>query len=312
MLEVRGLRKRFGGAVALSDISFRVAAGEAVALLGPNGAGKTTTASIVCGLLRPDAGEVLFEGRPTRPRAEPLKRNLGLVPQELALVEELTARANLRFFGALQGLGGEPLRSAIARCLDLVGLATRADDPVRAFSGGMKRRLNLAAALIHDPRLIVLDEPTVGVDPQSRNAIFDGLEALKAEGKALLYATHYMEEAERLCDRAVIIDHGRVVADGDLGTLRGALPAATRLSLTLGDGGHAAEPDLGPIRLIPGVLAAGRDGDRVVVDLVDLRPAPRVLDALLAGGAEITHLASERPDLQTIFLDLTGRGLRDG
>ncbi len=226
MLEVRRLRKTYGDMVAVDDVSFALKRGEIVGLLGPNGAGKTTTVSMISGLVTPDRGEVLIDGHLLAGDTDSRKRQIGLVPQELALYEELPALANLRFFGALYGLSGRLLDDAIARTLGLVGLADRAGDTVRTFSGGMKRRLNLAAGLLHDPAILLLDEPTVGVDPQSRNAIFDNLEQLRAAGKALLYTTHYMEEAERLADRVVIIDHGRVVADDSVAGLRARVPGA--------------------------------------------------------------------------------------
>ena len=231
MLEVRNLRKTYGSLVAVDDVSFTVGRGELVAVLGPNGAGKTTTVSIISGLVTPERGEVEIAGRPLRGDTDPGKRRIGLVPQDVALYDELSARDNLKFFGALFGLGGRAADAAIESVLALVGLAERARDRVGTFSGGMKRRLNLAAGLLHDPDILLLDEPTVGVDPQSRNAIFDNLEALKRRGKALVYTTHYMEEAERLADRVVIIDRGRVVANDSVPGLRGSVPAAASLSL---------------------------------------------------------------------------------
>src|SRR5258708_6560500 len=207
MLTIKNLRKTFGTLVAVDEVSFAVGAGQLVGLLGPNGAGKTTTVSIIAGLLTPQRGDVLIAGRKLSGDTDPSKRRIGLVPQDLALYEELSARDNLRLFGALFGLSGRALDSAIAAAVDLVGLADRVGDRVKDFSGGMKRRLNLAAGILHDPDILLLDEPTVGVDPQSRNAIFDNLEVLKSRGKPLLYTTHYMEEAERLADRIVVIDH---------------------------------------------------------------------------------------------------------
>src|SRR3954467_13149822 len=226
MLEVRHLRKSYGAITAVDDVSFSVGRGELVAVLGPNGAGKTTTVSIVSGLVTPDRGEGLIGGARLGGDTDPAKRRIGLVPQDLALYDELTARANLQFFGALFGLSGRSAMAAIESVLTLVGLAERAGDRVGTFSGGMKRRLNLAAGLLHDPDILLLDEPTVGVDPQSRNAIFDNLADLKRRGKTLVYTTHYMEEAERLADRVVIIDRGRVVADDSVDRLRGSLSAA--------------------------------------------------------------------------------------
>ena len=225
MLEATGLRKSFGPLVAVDDVSLRVERGTLLGLLGPNGAGKTTTVSMIAGLATPDRGEVRIDGQRLAGDTDPAKRKIGLVPQDLALYEELSARRNLTFFGSLYGIGGRALDQAIASALELVGLAERADDLVRVFSGGMKRRLNLAAGLLHDPDILLLDEPTVGVDPQSRNAIFQNLEELKRRGKALLYTTHYMDEAERLADRIVVMDRGKVIADD---TVRGllCLPAA--------------------------------------------------------------------------------------
>jgi ABC-2 type transport system ATP-binding protein len=232
MLEVRGLRKAYGDVVAVRDVSFALKPGEVLGLLGPNGAGKTTTVSMIAGLVVADAGQVLIGGEPLDGDTDPKKRRIGLVPQDLALYDELSALANLRFFGALYNLAPGPLDAAIATSLQLVGLSERARDRVSTFSGGMKRRLNLAAGLLHDPDILLLDEPTVGVDPQSRNAIFSNLETLKARGKALLYTTHYMEEVERLADRVVIIDHGQDIAADTLEGLQQYAPAgAGRASL---------------------------------------------------------------------------------
>jgi ABC-2 type transport system ATP-binding protein len=234
MLEIRGLRKAFGSLVAVNDVSFTIEPGQILGLLGPNGAGKTTTVSMISGLLTADSGEVRVDGRPLSGDTDSAKRKIGLVPQDLALYDELSARDNLRFFGALYNLTGAALEQAIASALTLVGLSDRVRDRVKTFSGGMKRRLNLAAALLHNPEILLLDEPTAGVDPQSRNAIFDNLEELKRRGKALLYTTHYMEEAERLADRVVVIDRGVVVANDTLAGLyeKAPVPAGSgRVSL---------------------------------------------------------------------------------
>ncbi len=231
MLEIRHLRKTFGTLIAVDDVSFTVEPGKLTGLLGPNGAGKTTTVSMIAGLITPERGEVLVGGHALSGDTDPKKKKIGLVPQDLALYEELSARENLKFFGGLYNLSGSALESAMTSALTLVGLADRARDRVKTFSGGMKRRLNLAAGLLHDPDILLLDEPTVGVDPQSRNAIFDNLEELKHRGKALLYTTHYMEEVERLADRIVVIDHGRVVADDTLKGLYASVPAGSAASL---------------------------------------------------------------------------------
>jgi ABC-2 type transport system ATP-binding protein len=313
MLDVRELRKAFGALVAVDGVSFRIEKGQAVGLLGPNGAGKTTTVSIVCGLLPADRGEVRLEGRPLRGDTDPAKRKLGLVPQDIALYDDLTARDNLRLFGALYDLGGPELKAAIASAMELVGLADRAGDLVKTYSGGMKRRLNLAAALLHDPDLLILDEPTVGVDPQSRNAIFENLQTLRARGKSLLYTTHYMEEAERLCERIVIMDHGHVVADDDLRGLYRLLPASNRIAIELAE--PIPEDDgawLDELRGLDGVAVVQGSGVQLNVGVADLTATmPRVLSWLADRGRPFVHAVTERPSLETVFLHLTGRSLRD-
>src|ERR1700730_10929796 len=233
MLVIKNLKKTSGTLVAVDHASFALERGQLLGLLGPNGAGKTTTVSMIAGRVTPDAGDVLIAGERLGGDTDPEKRKIGLVPQDLALYDELSARANLRFFGGLYGLAGTALDQAIAAVLTLVGLADRERDRVSTYSGGMKRRLNLAAGLLHDPEILLLDEPTVGVDPQSRNAIFENLEELKGRGKALLYTTHYMEEVERLADRVVIMDHGKVIANDTLAGLQALAPvgAGQRASL---------------------------------------------------------------------------------
>jgi ABC-2 type transport system ATP-binding protein len=310
MLEAKALKKSYGNVVAVDGVTLRAGAGETVGLLGPNGAGKTTTVSIIAGLLRPDSGEVLIEGRPLRGDTDPLKRKIGLVPQDIALYDELSAHDNLVFFGALYDLDGAKARRAMDEALDLVGLADRTKDKVKTFSGGMKRRLNLAAALLHDPQILLLDEPTVGVDPQSRNAIFDNLEVLKKRGKTLVYTTHYMEEAERLCDRLIIIDHGKVIADDTLQGLHRLLPVTNVLIVELAN----AEHGLGAEQLqgLPEVRSVEVRGNVLKLGVGDLSAGtPRILQWLVEHGHPFQHVASERADLETVFLTLTGRSLRD-
>jgi ABC-2 type transport system ATP-binding protein len=308
MLEVRNLQKRYGDVVAVDGVSLSAGVGQTVGLLGPNGAGKTTTVSIIAGLIRPDAGQVLIEGRPLAGDTDPIKRRIGLVPQDLALYDELSARDNLAFFGSLYGLDRATLKRAIAEALELVGLTDRAKDKVGTFSGGMKRRLNLCAALLHDPQILLLDEPTVGVDPQSRNAIFDNLETLKQRGKTLLYTTHYMEEAERLCDRLIIVDRGKVIADDTLQGLYRLLPATNMLVVELEDGG----PSMAELRSLGSVESADLLGSQLKVGIRDLAAgAPSVLQWLADHGHQYRHVVSERADLETVFLTLTGRSLRD-
>jgi len=225
MLVATDLWKSYGSKPAVSGVSFDVAAGTILGLLGPNGAGKSTTVAMLCGLTRPDRGTVALGGEPIGEGASAVKRRIGLVPQDISLFEDLPARNNLELFGALYGIGGDLLKERVQAALELVGLSEQARAKPATFSGGMKRRLNIACALVHDPDVLLLDEPTVGVDPQSRNAIFDNLEVLRARGKALVYTTHYMEEAERLCDRIVIVDHGKVIASGTVDEVSRLIPA---------------------------------------------------------------------------------------
>ena len=309
MLEVKGLTKSYGKLTAVSGVSFRAYHRETIGLLGPNGAGKTTTVSIIGGLVSPDSGEVLIEGKPVQGDTDPVKRKIGLVPQDMALYEKLSAHDNLTFFAALYSLTGAKAKQAITEALSLVGLSDRAGDKVERFSGGMKRRLNLAAALLHDPQILLLDEPTVGVDPQSRNAIFENLETLKERGKTLVYTTHYMEEAERLCDRIVIIDHGKVIADDTLQGLHTLLPVTNIIAIEL-DHADGFKPEA--MLALAGVKSAALEQGTLRVGVHDLsRDAPGILRWLAENGHSYHHVSSERPDLETVFLTLTGRSLRD-
>ena len=241
MLVIEKLRKNFGDRCAVKDISFSVGKGETVGLLGPNGAGKTTTIAMICGIAKADAGRVTLDGAAIAPESRALKQRVGLVPQDLALYEELSAWANIELFGGLYGVTGPLLEQRGTAALQLVGLADRRREAIKNFSGGMKRRVNIACALLHDPDLIVLDEPTVGVDPQSRNAIFENIETLKRQGKTLIYTTHYMEEAERLCDRLVIMDRGEIVANDTIAGLYAQLPVRRDAVIELsGNGANEA------------------------------------------------------------------------
>jgi ABC-2 type transport system ATP-binding protein len=309
MLEVKGVTKSYGKLIAVTGVSFRADRGETIGLLGPNGAGKTTTVSIIAGLLSPDSGEVLIENKQVKSDTDPVKLKIGLVPQDMALYDQLSARDNLTFFAALYSISGAKAKQAINEALDLVALSDRAGDKVITFSGGMKRRLNLAAALLHDPQILLLDEPTVGVDPQSRNAIFDNLEVLKKRGKTLIYTTHYMEEAERLCDRIVIIDHGKVVANDTLQRLHTLLPVTNIIAIEL-DRTDGFKPE--QMLALPEVTSAELQQNTLRVGVRDLsRGAPGILSWLSENGHSYQHVSSEQPNLETVFLTLTGRSLRD-
>jgi ABC-2 type transport system ATP-binding protein len=310
MLEVTGLHKRYGDVVAVEEVSFVARPGEMVGLLGPNGAGKTTTVAMIAGLLAPDRGEVRIDGGVVRGETDPVKLRLGLVPQEVALHDELSARENLALFGALYGMRGAPLARAMESAFEVAGLADRAKDRVATFSGGMKRRLNLAAALLHGPQILLLDEPTVGVDPQSRNQIFSSLEELKRQGKTLVYTTHYMEEAERLCDSIIIIDRGKVIANDTLEAVRRLVPSVNVLEIGVENPGRDGWLD--GLRAVEGVAAAEWDGSTLRVTVRDLlESSPRVLVWLRERDYACSHLTSQRADLETVFLTLTGRSVRN-
>jgi ABC-2 type transport system ATP-binding protein len=312
VLKVSHLRKCFGERVAVDDVSFEVGAGETIGLLGPNGAGKTTTLSMMCGLARPDGGSVSFQGQAVQD-ADQFKRRVGLVPQDLALYDELSAWANLELFGGLYGLEGKELARPAGAALELVGLEDRRGDRVKTFSGGMKRRLNIAAALLHDPELILLDEPTVGVDPQSRNAIFENLEELKRRGKTLVYTTHYMEEAERLCDHVVIIDHGKVIADDTVRGLYRLLPASRAVVLEV-EGPPPAEDLMATLALLPGISSVeytATGGIQIETDDFGT-PLARALGIIANHGQRIASVRTAQASLEDVFISLTGHALRDG
>jgi linearmycin/streptolysin S transport system ATP-binding protein len=303
MIEVASLCKRFNGIVAVDDVSFEVPQGATFGLLGPNGAGKTTTINILCGLLRPDKGTVSLAGQtdPTRPG---VRASLGVVPQSLALYEELTAQGNLEFFGCINGLTGRRLKERVAACLEMAGLTQRRKDKVATFSGGMKRRLNLVCSLLHEPRILLLDEPTVGVDPQSRNLIFDSIEKLKSEGHTILYTTHYMEEAQRLCDRVAILDHGEMLA----------LDTVENLIAQHGGPSHI-EAELESPPENPEELAGRIGGQEFSVEQSTVRfettEPMQSLAALNQSGLRFRALKVETANLEDVFLNLTGRRLRD-
>ncbi len=309
LLNVRGLSKSYGTRCAVDGVAFQVQAGQTVGLIGPNGAGKSTTVSMICGLLRPDAGSVELDGVAIGAGPSDVKRKIGFVPQDLALYEELPARENLRLFAALYGIKGAPMQARCEQVLALVNLLDRAGDKPSTFSGGMKRRLNIAAALMHDPQLLILDEPTVGVDPQSRNAIFDTLEKLKAMGRSLIYTSHYMEEVERLADHIVIIDHGKVLADESPAALYRRLPSQAALHVELGAAPPPALVDA--IAALAGVTRVVAGAASLAIELAASEDALPVMAWLHGQGCRPRHFATARTKLEDIFLNLTGRSLRD-
>jgi ABC-2 type transport system ATP-binding protein len=309
ILRCAGLRKTFDERVAVSDVGFDVARGETYGLLGPNGAGKTTTISMICGLLARDAGEVEVAGRPIDPHAVEAKAAIGYVPQEIALYPDLSGEENLRFFGSLYGVAGADLDDRVSRVLETVALTDRKDDRAQEYSGGMQRRLNIALGLLNDPQLLVLDEPTVGVDPQSRNAILESVARSSDEGMAILYTTHYMEEAERLCDRVGIIDEGLLRAEGTRRELVGLVGEHDRLRI---DAEGDLEAAAAAVRGVGGVASAAVSGEGLDVLVRDARAVlAEVIRAVDAAGGAIVGVEVHEPNLEAVFLHLTGKALRD-
>ncbi|ASO18760.1 ABC-2 type transport system ATP-binding protein [Actinoalloteichus hoggarensis] len=308
-LVCEGLEKRYGDNLAVDGVGFQIEPAQAYGLLGPNGAGKSTTVSMLVGLLRPDKGTVRICGADLAGDPMKAKANIGYVPQEIALFPELTGRENLRYFGRLYGLSRRDLRRRIDEVLELVTLTDRADEKISGYSGGMKRRINIGAALLHEPKILVLDEPTVGVDPQSRKAILDGVELLVRQGMSLLYISHYMEEVERISDRVGVIDRGRLVAEGTRKELVSRLGTADRVELVLdGDLTAAAEK----LRAVEGVTeAVVVDGSTVRLVARDGRHLLPSLIGAVEGAAAVTGVEVVEPDLEAAFLHLTGSKLRD-
>jgi len=306
LIAVDGLVKRYGTHVALGGVSFAVGPGEVVGLLGPNGAGKSTMLGVLATLLAFDAGTVAVGGHALPDAGAAARGVLGLVPQQIAVYPTLSARENLRYFARILGLRGGDTTRRIAEVLDVVGLAPRADEPVLRLSGGMRRRLNLACGIVHRPRVVLLDEPVVGVDPQSRERVFEAIETLARGGAAVLYSTHQMDEAERLCARVVLLDRGRVVASGAPATL-------------VAGAGMTPVVRLRTARPLPATWLDGIAGTRIAdvadvetaVAVADAASIPAVLAAALATGIDVLDMTLHRPSLADAFFALTGRALRD-
>jgi ABC-2 type transport system ATP-binding protein len=307
LLEIRDLRKSYGNHVALDGVTLEVSEGEFFGLLGPNGAGKTTLLSTISCLLEPSGGEVRLAGRTLRSGDREIRRLIGIVPQELAIYGELTARENLMFFGGLYGLPGAQLRRYVDEVLVAVALADRADVRAETFSGGMKRRLNLGAALVHNPRLLLLDEPTTGVDPQSRNHIFEEVRRLNASGVTIVYTSHYMEEVQALCPRIGIIDHGQLIALGSLDELLRRMNGHIRFRVA-----EASETLRSRIADLPDARLAERNGASLELECRDVKATLlRLVGLLNELRVEFISLETEEPNLEGVFLHLTGRALRD-
>lgn len=308
-IEVKNLKKSFGNLQAVQDASFAADAGEVLSLLGPNGAGKSTTISMLSGLLAPTGGDASIMGHSVVSEPESAKKSLGVVPQDIALYPNLSARENLIFWGKMYGLRGAILKQRVDEVLEIIGLVDRQKDHVDKFSGGMKRRVNIGAALLHKPDVIIMDEPTVGIDPQSRRHILDNVKELNRQGMTVLYTTHYMEEAAELSDHIAIMDKGRIIAYGTHDELIKLVGRETRIDITINAEGERvleawrSTEGVARIDALDGTLTALVDDSNRVL--------PRLFDAASKVGVRIMSVDIQEPNLETVFLHLTGRALRD-
>lgn len=309
MIEVAGLRKQFGQLVAVEDVSFTARAGQIFGLLGPNGAGKSTTINCIAGLLTPTSGSVSVLGHDVVSDAVAARRKLGIVPQELALYEDLNARENLRFWGGAYGLRGKELDARVNTVLAEIGLQDRADDKPETYSGGMKRRLNFGCGIVHQPQVLLLDEPTVGVDPQSRERLLERVRGQVDHGACVLYTTHYMEEAEALCDYLAIVDHGKVIAHGTMDELRAMMGERDVLRVAGRFDASAVRQSFADVAQVE-VLHVDLNLVQLAADTATKR-LPELLNALANSGADIQETTLARPNLESLFLRLTGKALRE-
>jgi ABC-2 type transport system ATP-binding protein len=308
-IEVKDLHKSFGELKAVQGVSFNVEKGEIFSLLGPNGAGKTTTISMLSCLLHPDGGDAFILGHSIKKDQMGVRAVLGVVPQEIALYEDMSARENLTFWGKMYGLRGAPLKKRVNEILDVIGLADRDKEFIKKYSGGMKRRVNIGIALLHKPQVIFMDEPTVGIDPQSRRSILDSVLKLKDEGTTILYTTHYMEEAQELSDHIAIMDNGKVIASGTHAELVKIIGATDRITVTIND---ESAKVLDAWKTVRGVLkVSAEDGTLVILADDSNRVLPRLFESAAVKNVRINSVAVQAPDLETVFLHLTGRALRD-
>lgn len=323
IVSARGLVKRFGENAAVDGVSFDIAEGEVFGLLGPNGAGKTTTISMISCLIAPTDGDAFVDGHSVRTEPAKVKASLGVVPQDIALYPTLSALENLKFWGRMYGLSGALLQERVAEALDLAGLADRAKERIETYSGGMKRRVNIAAGVMHRPRVLVMDEPTVGIDPQSRNHILETVKELNRRGMTVVYTSHYMEEVEFLCDRVAIVDHGKVIASGTIDELKRLVGDENVISVRVNDLPDGA---LEHLRAVPGVdsvsvaakdeapeTAAGEE-EPVVVQVLSRDSSEMigpVVSSLAGLGARVSSVEVREPNLESVFLHLTGKSLRD-
>lgn len=309
LMSISNLTKSFKETPVLKGISFTVRTGEILCMLGPNGAGKTTTINILSAALESDGGDIMFKGKPTGRQLRAYKQALGIVPQDVALYEELSAEQNLKFFASLYGLTGSRLEKAVNEALSFAGLDDRRRDKVKTFSGGMKRRLNIACAIAHHPELVIMDEPTVGIDPQSRSYILDSIKKLRDNGTTVIYTTHYMEEVEAISSRIIIMDHGSMIAEGTKESLKESIENVKRYIIEIEENGRIS-PD--EFYVVEGVRSAKIDGNTIeITSLKGIENLDRIIALLSNRGEKIRNITSENASLEMVFLKLTGRKLRD-
>lgn len=310
IVEIEQLTKKFEKNIAVDNLDLTIEEGQIFGLLGPNGAGKSTTISVLCGLLKKNSGQIRLFGEEQEQHSLQIKQRIGLVPQEIALYTDLSAFENVRFFAGLYGLRGKELDAAAVTALEFVGLADKAKDKPGTFSGGMKRRLNIACAIAHKPELIIMDEPTVGIDPQSRNYILKSIKKLNESGCTIIYTSHYMEEVEELCDYISIIDHGKVIAEGTKEQLVSLVSDIKEMRLVVDD---VAKIDLDALRAISGIQAAELiEGNTLkITSSSEVNNLNTVLGTLISQSVEVIEMNQQTLNLETVFLNLTGRKLRD-
>ncbi len=315
IVEVKDLRKQYNppdGVTAVRGVSFAIRQGEIFSLLGPNGAGKSTTISMLSCLLTPTSGDAIIDGHSIRQDPKQVKQVIGVVPQEIALYDTISARENLEFWGKMYGLSGDKLKERVTEVLNIAGLIERANEKVATFSGGMKRRINIAVGLLHNPKVLYMDEPTVGIDPQSRRRILDTVQELNDQGLTVLYTTHYMEEAEELSDRIGIIDHGKLIAVGTQDELTEMIGQYDTVQLDVGESTEANGTLVSHLAGLPGVHQADGEGESVMVQAEDANQVlPRILQTVAEHGRSIRRIEIKEPNLEAVFLHLTGRALRD-